>query len=198
MASTVEGTQPFGRGSGTPLPQKQMTPWKLHVWWAGHAEEVSVALVDKGSTGTLIQLDLVPAATRLEPTVVKLRTVTGELAPMLGKTVVTIRGGGISVDFEVWVPAVQDPCILGLDFLRDARGVLDLGGNALTFPGGLTVELVHPTQPFHPDPEAVRTAGTSDPPVLSSAQSAAPLFHHHHWGNLTWVTNNSQVGVGID
>lgn len=64
------------------------------------------ALVTTGSTATLMRPDVVPAGTRLEPTVVKLRTVTGELAPMLGRGVVAIQvGGGLSVD--VWVAEVQ-------------------------------------------------------------------------------------------
>ncbi|KAI3360686.1 hypothetical protein L3Q82_002556 [Scortum barcoo] len=85
--------------------------------------------------------DVVPVGTKLEPTMVKLRTVTGELAPVLGRGVVAIRVGGLSVDFWVWVAEVQDPCILGLDFLRAARCVLDLGRNTLAFPGGPTVEM---------------------------------------------------------
>lgn len=48
------------------------------------------------------------------------------------------------MDFEVWVAAVQDPCILGLDFLLAARCVLDLGKNTVAFPGSPMIEMVHP------------------------------------------------------
>ncbi|KAL7883614.1 hypothetical protein SRHO_G00012720 [Serrasalmus rhombeus] len=54
-----------------------------------------VALVDTGSTATLMRPDLVPVETQLESTGVKLRTVTGEMAPMLGRGVVTVRVGEI-------------------------------------------------------------------------------------------------------
>ena len=93
----------------------------------------------------------------MEQTTVQLRTVTGELAPMLGKGRVTLDVGGLSVDVTVWVVQVQDPCILGLDFLRSARCLLDLGKNTLTFPGGPTVKLTLPTQSPKPHP-LVRTA----------------------------------------
>lgn len=105
-----------------------------------------IALVDTGSTATLMRPDVVPAGLDLEPTAVKLRTVTGELASMLGRGVVVIRVGGLSVTFKVWVATVKDPFILGLDFLRAACCVLDLGRNTLSFPEGPTVKMIHPTQ----------------------------------------------------
>lgn len=40
-----------------------------------------IVLVDTGSTATLMRPDVVPVGTQLEPTVVKLQTTTGELAP---------------------------------------------------------------------------------------------------------------------
>ena len=76
------------------------------------------ALVDTGSTATLMRPDVVPEGTQLEQTTVQLRTVTGELAPMLGR---------VTLDLTVWVAQVQDPCILGLDCLRSVRCLLDLG-----------------------------------------------------------------------
>lgn len=94
------------------------------------------AMVDTGSTATLMRPNVVPVEAQLEQTTVQLRTVTGELAPMLGKGRMTLNVGGLSVSFPVWVAEVQDPCILGLDFLRFARCLLDLGENTVSFPGG--------------------------------------------------------------
>ena len=62
------------------------------------------------------------------------------------------------MNFRVWVAAVQDPCILGLDFLRAARCVLDLGRNTLAFPGGPTVEMVHPAKAMKPHLPTLRAA----------------------------------------
>ncbi|KAJ8389511.1 hypothetical protein AAFF_G00119010 [Aldrovandia affinis] len=105
------------------------------------------ALVDTGSTATLMRPDVVPVGTQLEQTSVQLRTLTGELAPMLGRGKVVITVGGLSVEFRVWVAEVQDPCILGLDFLKFARCLLDLGENTLSFPGGPTVKMISPHFP---------------------------------------------------
>lgn len=60
--------------------------------------------------------------------------------------------GWLSVNFRVWIAEVQDPCILGLDFLRFAC-CARLGKNTLSFPEGPTVEMVHPAQ----DPRPSRT-----------------------------------------
>lgn len=44
-----------------------------------------MALVDMGSTVTLVWSDVIPRQTVLEPTTVQLCMVTGELSPMKGK-----------------------------------------------------------------------------------------------------------------
>ena len=65
------------------------------------------ALVDTGSTVTIVRPDNVPDKLALEPTAVQLRTVTGETAPMLGKKIMTLTVGGRTVK-HVWVASVQD------------------------------------------------------------------------------------------
>ncbi|RVE62229.1 hypothetical protein OJAV_G00155100 [Oryzias javanicus] len=150
-------------------------------------KEVScVALVDTGSTATLLRPDMVPADMLLEPTAVKLRTVTGDLTPMLGRGTVSIRVGSLTVDSKVWVAAVQDQCILGLDFLRAARCVLDLGRNTLEFPGGPMVHLVRPIRAQSSPQEASRAVEMHQdleappyssplPPALQSGIEMQPL-----------------------
>lgn len=126
----ADGAQLYRCGSGAPLPPEvddttesvRMVGW-THVGGFCHvpitlAGTPCVALVHTSSTATLMRPDVVPAGIQLEPTVVKLQTVTGELAPRLGSGVVAVEVGGLSVNFKVWIAAVQDPCILGLDFLR--------------------------------------------------------------------------------
>lgn len=130
-------------------------------WWAGlmlgicHvpttlAGTLCTALVDTGSTATLMRPDVVLVGTQWEKTTVQLRTVTGDLAPMRGKGRVTLNVGGLSVTFPVWVAEVQDSCILRLDFLRFVRCLLDLGDNTLSFPGDPTVKMTSPTQTPRP------------------------------------------------
>lgn len=94
-------------------------------------------LVDIGSNITLIQPDIVPVETALEPSSAYLKTVTGVFAPIKGK-------GGLSVSFHAWVADMQDPCVLGLDFLRAIGYVLDLGNDSLTIPDACSVLLTHP------------------------------------------------------
>ena len=66
------------------------------------------ALVDTGSTVTLVRPDIVPGWTQFEPTTVQRRTVTGELAPMKGKGIMTLTVEGRTVHHPVWVVAVQN------------------------------------------------------------------------------------------
>ncbi|KAK7882528.1 hypothetical protein WMY93_028702 [Mugilogobius chulae] len=119
-------------------------------WVCGQVGHIT--LVDTGSTATLMRPDVVPPGTLLEPTVVKLRTVTGELAPMLGRGLVTIQVGEMSVDFRVWVAAVQDPCILGSE---PVSGSLQSNGDARR--GAPTL----PTTP-HPPPASDQPPAPDD------------------------------------
>ncbi|XP_034071053.1 uncharacterized protein LOC117545404 [Gymnodraco acuticeps] len=84
------------------------------------------ALVDTGSTITLVRAEVLPSGTMFEPTAVRLRTVTGELAAMKGRGVLSVSVGGVEVRHPVWIADVQDLCILGLDFLKATGCLLDL------------------------------------------------------------------------
>ncbi|KAJ8414471.1 hypothetical protein AAFF_G00053410 [Aldrovandia affinis] len=177
--SPAEGAKRHSWGSGALLPPGAGDGAEsvMVVGWthAGHFCYVPVALagalVDTGSTATLMRPDVVPVGTQLEQTSVQLRTVTGELAPMLGRGKVVITVGGLSVELRVWVAEVQDPCILGLDFLKFARCLLDLGENTLSFPGGPTVKMISPPLSSRSAPLAVRTTETQ-------IHSASPLASH--------------------
>lgn len=131
------------------------------------------ALVDTGSTVTLVRPDIVPGWTQCEPTTVQLRTVTGELAPMKGKGIMTLTVGGRTVRHPVWVAAVQDPCILGLDFLRSTGCQLDLNRGTLSFQGGTEVTMaplmshsLNPTNPLLQQLKQQRLMAAPPPPQL--------------------------------
>ncbi len=74
--------------------------------------------MDTSSNATLVRPDLVSVGTALEPTSAHLKTVTGDFAPIKGKGLFLFDIGGLSLLFHVRVAEVQDPCILGLDFLN--------------------------------------------------------------------------------
>lgn len=140
------------------------------------------ALVDTGSTVTLVRPDIVPGWTQCEPTTVQLRTVTGELAPMKGKGIMTLTVGGRTVRHPVWVAAVQDPCILGLDFLRSTGCQLDLNRGTLSFQGGTEVTMAppnvtftQPNKPFTPTVKAAETHGCAPSPTAVCDFSPVPL-----------------------
>ena len=110
-----------------------------------------MALVDSGSTVTLLRADVVPGGTELEPgyggAVQTMRTVTGELAPLKGKATVMLEVGGWSVHHRVWVATVHEPCILGLDFLKATGCRLDFGEGVVSFRDGPVVAMAHINPP---------------------------------------------------
>ncbi|KAJ7989378.1 hypothetical protein DPEC_G00303910 [Dallia pectoralis] len=120
-----------------------------------------LALVDTGSTVTLVRPDILPSGVRVEQTDVQLRTVTGELAPMLGKCRLSVTVGGKTVLCSMWVAAVQDPCILGMDFLKNCGAQLDLAAGTLRLLGGLTVGML---------PSGGLAGNREDIPVVPSQQ----------------------------
>lgn len=113
------------------------------------------ALVDTGSTVTVVQPEVVPQGVQLEDTAVQLRTVTGELAPMKGRGLLRVTVGGRTMKHPVWVAEVQDSCILGLDFLRDNSCQLDLSKATQSFSDGQVVNM----KPLDPQHMSVLTAG---------------------------------------
>ncbi len=89
---------------------------------------------------------------------------------MLGRGVVAIRVGGLSVNFKVWVAEVQNPCILGLDFLWFAHGMLDLEKNTLSWGShGQNSALHTGLKSTTSDPESGRDTSWAGPPLLSLA-----------------------------
>ena len=116
------------------------------------------ALVDTGSTVTLVRLDVVLGWTQFEPTTVQLRTVTGELAPLKGKGMLTVTAGERSVCHPVWITATQDSCILGLDFLRATGCQLDLVKGTVSFQRGPAVTMAHSETPAMPPVQLITPA----------------------------------------
>lgn len=102
------------------------------------------ALVDTGSTVTVVRPEVVPEGTQLEDTAVQLRTVTGDLVPMKGKGLLTLTVAGMNMQHPVWIANVQDSCILGLGFLRDRGCQLDLSKATLSFANGQVVKMRPP------------------------------------------------------
>lgn len=127
-----------------------------------HIEGVPcTALIDTGSSITIVRPDVLQQAGtdwrgRVYPTPVMLKTVTGELAPMKGKGWLQVEYGGVTKHHEVWLAAVQDPCILGLDFLQRVGTLLDLRYGNIVHSGSC------PTTP-HLRPNAAASAGIRHP-----------------------------------
>ncbi|KAG7489138.1 Retrovirus-related Pol poly from transposon 297 [Solea senegalensis] len=113
-----------------------------------------LGVVDTGSSVTLVRPDLLPSGTPLQRTEVQLRTVTG-----------------LNVCYRVWVADIQDSCILGLDFMVDNGGVLDMGRGTLSFPGGCVTYRDRVDAPLQASP---CPCGTSA--VLPGPPVAAPVY----------------------
>lgn len=101
------------------------------------------ALLDTGSTATLLHPDLLPTGTQPQATNLPLITVTGGEAPMLGRCEAQIQLGAYSVCQPVWVAEVKEDCLIGLDFLRSAKAVLDFNKRTITFPDGTSIPFLN-------------------------------------------------------
>ena len=152
----TEGPRQHRRGSQDPLPPEadviEASRTAVVVGRLGDGDSCYVpvavegvpcsALVDTGSSVTVLRPDVCPEWIRLEPTDVQLRTATGGLAPMKGTGLLTLTLGGNDVRHPVWIAAMQDPCILGCDFLKATGCRLDLDGGTVSFRGGPVIALL--------------------------------------------------------
>ena len=75
--------------------------------------------VDTGSNISIIRPDILTESTResLEKSTQLLHNVTGETAPIHGRGQLPVSVGGQTLSHQMWVAAIADECILGLDFL---------------------------------------------------------------------------------
>lgn len=97
-------------------------------------------------------------------------TVMGEQATMLGRCEVEIKVGGYSTVLWVCAAEIAESCLLGIDFLRQAVAVLDLGTATLTFAGKGSVPIYFNS--VWPGPQSHYVGLPSPTPhVLSTAES---------------------------
>ena len=75
------------------------------------------------------------SASTLRPVQSFLKTVTGERAPIRGRTTLQFTIGSQRISQEVWVADIVDECLLGLDFLAIQECQVDLKDNILYIGG---------------------------------------------------------------
>lgn len=72
-----------------------------------------------------------------------LRTVTGEMSPVIGRAKLNFQIGVFEESQEVWIADIADPCILGIDFMMTHNCQVDLAGATLKI-GSQIVPLLPP------------------------------------------------------
>ena len=129
----------LGRGSvhdDTALPINCIQPTAVftHIHVGGHDQK---CLVDTGATVSLVSRELVSGP--LKPCSLKARGIGGEELQVLGMKELKVRIGTLTISHQFLVVGMRNTCILGADFLRSGRMVVDL---ARVFFGSLVIKLI--------------------------------------------------------
>lgn len=90
--------------------------------------------VDTGAEKTLVRPDML-TATSLPDASQRLCGVTGHCVPLKGPVEVRIGVGSAVERLPVYVAAIQEPCLLGLDYLTQSKACVDLGRRLLRVHG---------------------------------------------------------------
>ena len=91
--------------------------------------------VDTGSDISLIRPDVLKLKLEAPMTPVKdsrLRTVTGTTTPLQSKVDLKLQLGNLTTHHTFYLADIADECILGMDYLKPAGAVLDLGKGLMT------------------------------------------------------------------
>ena len=91
--------------------------------------------VDTGSSISLVRPDVLktePECSEMPLKDGRLRTVTGDTTPLLSRAGLTLQLGSLTTNHDFYSADIVDDCILGMDYLRPAGAVLDLGKGTLT------------------------------------------------------------------
>ncbi|KAK3878810.1 hypothetical protein Pcinc_016620 [Petrolisthes cinctipes] len=87
-------------------------------------------VADTGAERTFMRTDMVVAQT-LPVTRQQLCGVTGHCMPLKGPVEVCVRVGSMEEKLPVYVADVEEPCLLGLDYLTQSEACVDLGRRLL-------------------------------------------------------------------
>ena len=102
--------------------------------------------MDTGATVSLVSRELVSGP--LKPCSLKARGIGGEELQVLGMKELKVRIGTLTISHQFLVVGMRNTCILGADFLRSGRMVVDIANSKLTWSTGevaLKIETTAPT-----------------------------------------------------
>ena len=94
--------------------------------------------MDIGSDISLVRPDVLKAELEVPITPLKdsrLRTITGTTTPLQSKVDLKLQLGNLITCHTFYLADIAEECILGMDYLKPAGAVLDLGKNLMTIDG---------------------------------------------------------------
>lgn len=89
--------------------------------------------IDTGATASIIRRDLVRDQWLYNTTRYNLRTATGESAKVYGEVALNIQLAGITISHSFLVADIIDECIMGMDFMKKHRIILDVGAQFMKY-----------------------------------------------------------------
>ncbi|CAB4038951.1 Retrovirus-related Pol poly from transposon, partial [Paramuricea clavata] len=102
-------------------------------------------LVDTGATVSLISRELISGP--LKPCSLKARGIGGEELQVLGMKELEVSIGTLTISHQFMVVGMRNTCILGADFLKSGRMVVDIANSKLTWPSGEVALVIETTAP---------------------------------------------------
>ena len=102
--------------------------------------------MDTGATVSLVSRELVSGP--LKPCSLKARGIGGEELQVLGMKELKVRIGTLTISHQFLVVGMRNTCILGADFLRSGRMVVDIANSKLTWSTGEVALKIETTAPI--------------------------------------------------
>ena len=146
-----------------------------------------ILTVDTGSNISIVHPEVLRrslTSTAIQPVESQLRTVTGETAPIMGRTTVQLTVGTFQTKQEMWVAEIADECILCLDFLQQHNCQVDLKEGVLHI-GNEEVPL---QQPRATEPICCRCYTTTSVTISPVSKMIVPASVEGEWRkNSKWA-----------
>ena len=143
--------------------------------------------MDTGSNISIVHSEVLRrslTSTIIRPVESQLHTVTGETAPIMGRTTVQLTVGTFQTKQKMWVAEIADECILGLDFLQQHNCQVDLKEGVLHI-GNEEVPL---QQPRATEPICCRCYTTTSVTISPVSKMIVPASVEGEWRkNSKWA-----------